>query len=205
MAEAVATLGLGRRAVDVAPGLLGCLFTVRGVTARLTEVEAYEGADDPASHAWRGPSPRNAVMFGPPGRLYVYQMHGHHCVNVVCGPEGLASAVLLRAGEIVDGLGAARERRPGVRDDWLGRGPGNLARALGLTRADNGAVLDGPDVTLASGEPVGAADVRAGVRVNVSRAHDRPWRFALEHPSVSALKLHPAARASGITDRHFRP
>lgn len=196
MEDPASTLGLGRRAVEVAPTLLGCLFTVRGVTVRLTEVEAYEGADDPASHAWRGPTPRNAVMFGPAGRLYVYQMHGHHCVNVVCGPDGVASAVLLRAGEVVDGLGAARERRPGVRDDWLGRGPGNLTRALGLTRADDGAVLGGPDVTLEPGEPVDAAAVRAGVRVNVSRAHDRPWRFALEHPSVSALKLHPAARAT---------
>lgn len=193
--DPVETLGLGRRALDVAPDLLGCLLTVRGVAVRLTEVEAYEGADDPASHAWRGPTRRNAVMFGPPGHLYCYQMHGHLCVNVVCGPEGTASAVLLRAGEVVRGLDEARSRRPGVRDAWLARGPGNLTRALGLTASDQGRGLEGGDVTLTPGGTAPDA-VRAGVRVNVSRAFDRPWRFTLAHPSVSALTRHPNARAS---------
>ncbi|MFT3876753.1 MAG: DNA-3-methyladenine glycosylase [Propioniciclava sp.] len=187
---------LSSRSLAVAPALLGCVLRVRGVGVRLTEVEAYEGADDPASHAWRGPTARNAVMFGPAGRLYVYTMHGHACVNIVCGPDGIASAVLLRAGELVEGIEVARERRPGVRDAWLARGPGNLTRALGITRDDNGAVLDAASgVTLTS--PIGErGEVRAGVRVNVSRAFDRPWRFTLDHPSVSALTLHPAARAT---------
>ncbi|MFP5417398.1 MAG: DNA-3-methyladenine glycosylase [Actinomycetes bacterium] len=186
--------GLGRRALEVAPELLGCVLTVRGVAVRLTEVEAYEGADDPASHAWRGRTPRNAVMFGAPGHLYVYQMHGHHCVNVVCGPVGTASAVLLRAGEVIAGLEEARSRRPGVRDAWLARGPGNLTRALGLTAADQGRPLGADGVTLVPGRPAPSEEVRAGVRVNVSRAFDRPWRFTLAHPSVSALSLHRNAR-----------
>ena len=188
-------MDLSRRALDVAPDLLGLVFRVRGVGVRLTEVEAYEGADDPASHAWRGPTARNAVMFGPAGRLYVYTMHGHACVNLVCGPDGVASAVLLRAGEVVEGVDLARGRRPGVRDAWLARGPGNLTRALGITRADDGAVLGADGLALGDRvEPVG--EVRAGVRVNVSRAFDRPWRFTLDHPSVSVLKLHPAARGA---------
>ena len=132
---------LTRRALEVAPGLVGCVLTVRGVAVRIVEVEAYEGADDPASHAWRGPTARNAVMFGPAGHVYVYTMHGHACMNLVCGPAGVASAVLLRAGEVVAGLEEARSRRPGVRDAWLARGPGNLCRALGVTRADDGAEL----------------------------------------------------------------
>ncbi len=132
-------------------------------------------------------------MFGPAARLYVYGMHGHACVNVVCGPAGIASAVLMRAGEVVEGLEVARERRPGVRDAWLARGPGNLCRALGITRDDNGAVL-GEDGFGLTPPTVAPGEVRAGVRVNVSRAFDRPWRFTLVHPSVSALKRHAHAR-----------
>lgn len=204
-------IDLTARALTVAPALLGAVLRVRGVALRLTEVEAYEGTDDPASHAFRGRTPRNEVMFGPAGHLYVYRIHGHHCCNVVCGPEGLASAVLLRAGEVIDGLDEARARRPGVPDAQLARGPGNLARTLGITMADQGADLSGPDLVLdlppgrgpapgADGPDDGvraivAATPRAGVRVNVSRAFDRPWRFWIDHPSVSALILHPLARA----------
>lgn len=185
-------LPLGRRALDVAPDLLGRVLRVRGVAVRLTEVEAYEGEDDPASHAWRGPTPRNRVMFGPAGRLYVYQLHGHRCANIVCGPEGVASAVLLRAGEVVEGLDAARARRPGVRDAWLARGPGNLGRALGLTLDDGGAPVE-----LLPGEPVPPECVRRGPRVNVSRAHAEPWRFwDARSASVSAFKPHPLARGA---------
>lgn len=190
-------IDLTARALTVAPVLLGAVLRVRGVALRLTEVEAYEGADDPASHAFRGRTPRNEVMFGPAGHLYVYRIHGHHCCNVVCGPEGLASAVLLRAGEVIDGLDEARARRPGVPDTQLARGPGNLARTLGITMADQGADLAGPDLVLdlPPGRAIVAGTPRAGVRVNVSRAFDRPWRFWIDHPSVSALILHPLARA----------
>lgn len=177
----------------MAPGLLGCVLSVRGVAVRLSEVEAYEGEDDPASHAWRGPTPRNRVMFGPAGRLYVYQLHGHRCANIVCGPDGVASAVLLRGGEVVEGLDAARARRPGVPDALLARGPGNLARALGVTLEDWGSPVD-----LAPGDAVPPAFVGRGPRVNVSRAHDVPWRFwDIRSASVSAFKAHKSAR--GVT------
>ncbi|WP_282006922.1 DNA-3-methyladenine glycosylase [Propioniciclava sinopodophylli] len=188
-------MDLTRRALQVAPELLGCVLRVRGIGVRIVEVEAYEGADDPASHAWQGPTARNASMFEAGGRIYVYTLHGHACLNVVCGPEGVASAVLVRAGEVVEGIEEARERRPGVRDVWLARGPGNLCRALGVTRADDGTVLGSGGIELVPG--AAPAGVRAGVRVNVSRAFARPWRFwDAGSASVSAAKLHPAARAA---------
>lgn len=185
---------LDARAHLVAPQLIGCTLRVGQVAARIVEVEAYEGSDDPASHAWRGETARNATMFGPSGHLYVYQMHGHHCCNVVCGPAGTAHGVLIRAGEIIDGLELARARRPGVRDAQLGRGPGNLTRALGITRADDGAaLLSGGRVHLLPG--TAPDEVRAGPRVNVSRAYDRPWRFTdPASAAVSAFKWHPAGR-----------
>lgn len=185
---------LDRRAHLVAPGLIGCELWVDGVGVRIVEVEAYEGPDDPASHAWRGQTARNAAMFGPSGHLYVYQMHGHFCCNVVCGPPGTAHGVLIRAGEVIEGLDAARERRVGVRDAQLARGPGNLTRTLGITRADNATpLLTGGRVRLLPGERTAA--VAAGPRVNVSRAHDRPWRFVdPASAAVSAFKWHPATR-----------
>ena len=182
---------LSLRALQVAPALLGCVLRVGEVGVRIVEVEAYEGTDDPASHAWRGESPRNAVMFGPPGRLYVYTMHGHTCANIVCGPDGVASAVLLRAGEVVSGLQLARERRPGVADARLARGPGNLCRALGITTADAGQSLDGPRLTLLPGATPDTA--ASGPRVNVSRAHDAPWRF-WDTASASVSAFRPSVR-----------
>ena len=140
-----------RDAVEVAPALLGCVLehdTPEGLVAvALTEVEAYHGQADPASHAYRGQTPRNAVMFGPPGYAYVYFTYGmHFCVNLVCLPEGTASAVLLRAGRVVQGEGLARARRtapgPGGRD--LARGPARLCQALAITRAQNGADVCDP-------------------------------------------------------------
>jgi DNA-3-methyladenine glycosylase len=128
-----------RPVLEVAPELLGCTVAHAGVTIRLTEVEAYDGANDPGSHAFRGQTPRTRVMFGEPGGLYVYFTYGMHwCANLVCGPPGAASAVLLRAGEVVAGRETARSRRAGVIDRDLARGPARLAMTLALNRDQNG-------------------------------------------------------------------
>ena len=190
---------LGQPAAEVAPLLLGCALSAGGVTVRLTEVEAYAGPADPASHAFRGRTKRNAVMFGPPGHAYLYFTYGMHwCMNIVTGPDGEASAVLLRAGEVVDGVVLARERRPAARRDVeLARGPARFCRALGLDATAYGADLFDPasPVTLTAGEP--AADVAAGPRVGVTGAHDVAWRFWIPgDPTVSAYRRHaPGARA----------
>ncbi|MEW2329157.1 DNA-3-methyladenine glycosylase [Micromonospora chersina] len=182
--------------VPAARGLLGCRLSGHGVTVRITEVEAYAGtAGDPASHAHRGRTPRNAVMFGPAGHAYVYFTYGMHwCVNVVTGPDGEASAVLLRAGEVVDGLDVARERRPAVRKDVdLARGPARLCAALGIDRSVYGADLfgDGPVRLRPPLAPVPEAAVTAGPRVGVTGAHDVPWRFRIAgDPTVSAYRRH---------------
>ncbi|OYO00996.1 DNA-3-methyladenine glycosylase [Propionibacteriaceae bacterium ES.041] len=189
-----AHIPLGPTAAETAPRLLGAVLRRGPVAVRITEVEAYEGQDDPASHAWRGPSRRNAVMFGPAGHLYTYQMHGHVCCNVVSSPAGVANAVLIRAGRVIDGIEVARERRgPSVRDAWLARGPGCLTRALGITMADGDTDLFDPRsaVRLEPGDPVGPDPIRlrSGPRVGVSRAAEEPLRFWLaDEPSVSAYK-----------------
>ena len=166
------------------------------VIVALTEVEAYNGADDPASHAWRGRTPRNAVMFGPPGHLYVYFSYGlHWCANVVCGPPGLASAVLLRAGRVVEGLDLARVRRgSGIADSALARGPACLTRALGVDGRQDGLDLgSGGPLALRAGDPVSVV-AAAGPRVGVSRAVDRPWRFWVPgDQTVTAYKRSPRA------------
>jgi DNA-3-methyladenine glycosylase len=192
---------------DVAPRLLGAVLRRDtpdgGIAVRLTEVEAYADVGvDPGSHAYRGRTRRNEVMFGPPGRLYVYFTYGMHwCANVVCGPQGRASAVLLRAGELVDGLPLARQRRPGARRDVdLARGPARLAQALGIDGSDDGADLDacsGRDpwrVTLQlADEPVPRAAVGRGPRVGVSGPGGDgdafPWRFwIVGEPTVSVYR-----------------
>lgn len=183
-------LHLRDSAIESAPLLLGAVLRRGPVAVSITEVEAYEGIRDPASHAYRGPTARNRVMFGPPGHLYCYSMHGHTCCNVVCSPEGDAAAVLVRAGRVIDGHELARQRRPGVKDDWLARGPGCLTRALGITMADYGTPLlsHTSEVTLTMGEER-VARIASGPRVGVSRAHDVPWRFWVEgDASVSAYK-----------------
>lgn len=186
---------LTRPALQVAPELLGCVLATTDAAVRIVEVEAYEGAADPASHAHRGPTPRTAVMFGPSGFAYVYGLHGHACLNVVCGVAGSASAVLLRAGEVVAGLDAVRaRRRPGATDAELARGPGNLCAALGVTRAFNGVDLAGPELALSRGPA--PARIVAGPRVNVASASAWPWRFwDADSPAVSAYKRHPKADA----------
>jgi DNA-3-methyladenine glycosylase len=163
-----------------------------GVAVRITEVEAYDGENDPASHAFRGRTPRNEVMFGPAGFLYVYFSYGMHwCANVVVGEAGRASAVLLRAGEVVDGVDLARSRRgERVADRSLARGPACLTQALGIGREHDGMDLRG-HLTLPPARP---ADVSAGPRVGVSLAHDVPWRFWVTGDrTVSSYKRSPRA------------
>ncbi|MCL8027498.1 DNA-3-methyladenine glycosylase [Nocardioides bruguierae] len=175
----------------VAPLLLGAHLTHGDVTVRLTEVEAYGGADDPGSHACRGRTRRNASMFGPPAHLYCYFTYGMHvCANVVTGPEGHGSAVLLRAAEVVSGLDVARDRRPGIRDRDLARGPARLVRALALRLEDDGSpLLDGDGPQLEPGEPPPPDRVSTGPRVGLRQAPDRPWRWWLTgDPSVSAYR-----------------
>lgn len=173
--------------LEVAPRLLNAVLHHGGVSVRITEVEAYDGAHDPGSHAYRGATPRNAVMFGPPGRLYVYFTYGmHHCANLVTGPDGDPGAVLLRAGEVVAGAALARGRRGSSTDRDLARGPARLCQALGLTLADNGI-----PAALERGDP--PAQVATGPRVGLRHAADRPWRFWIaDDPTVSAYR--PAKR-----------
>ncbi|GAW49546.1 MULTISPECIES: DNA-3-methyladenine glycosylase [unclassified Nocardioides] len=177
--------------LEVAPLLLNAVLRHGDVAVRLTEVEAYAGPEDPGSHAYRGRTPRTEVMFGPPGHLYCYFTYGMHvCCNVVCGPEGTPSAVLVRAGEIVDGVELARERRPRSKDRDLARGPARLCRALGIELTHDGADLVGGAVTLSLGEP--PDDVSTGPRVGLRQAADRPWRYwSTGDPTVSTYR--PAA------------
>ena len=192
---------MGRAAVDVAPRLLGWSLTHDTddgvVSVVLTEVEAYMGADDPASHAYRGPTARNWVMFGEAGHLYTYLSYGMHwCCNVVTGAEGHASAVLLRAGRVVEGADLARRRRgERIKDVALARGPGCLGQALGLDKRHNGVdLLGSARLRLRPHSLVDATSVRSGDRVGVRLAHDLPWRFwVADEPSVSAYKRSPRA------------
>lgn len=187
--------------VDTAArALLGCHVTHAGVTVRISEVEAYSGEGrDPASHAHRGPTARNASQFGPPGHAYVYFIYGmHHCLNVVCHPEGTGGGVLLRAGEVIDGLDTARARRGDIRDHDLARGPARLTMTLDIDRRLDGTPLlkDGP-ITLRPGtRPVAA--IAAGPRVGVSTAADIPWRFWIDgDPTVSPYRRHvPRSRST---------
>ena len=194
----------GRPAQEVAPDLLGSVLereTAEGIVAVvLTEVEAYAGEADPASHAYRGRTARNAVMFGPPGYAYVYFTYGmHFCMNVVCMPPGTASAVLLRAGEVIAGEELARRRRPvqGPARD-LARGPARLCQALGIDRALDGADLCDPASPLRLRNMIRQKQkkpVSAGPRVGVREGATVPWRFWLDgEPSVSAYRPHAPRR-----------
>lgn len=195
-----------RPALVVAPELLGCRVTHGGVTARLTEVEAYAGEGaDPGSHAFRGRTPRTEVMFGEAGHLYVYFSYGMHwCANAVCGDEGEAQAVLLRAGEVVAGHEVAASRRAGVTQrDWA-RGPARLTSTLAIDRAHDGSDIagQGPVRFEAPDEPVDLAQIRTGPRVGVSGPGGDgtayPYRFWLDgEPTVSAYR-------PGVTRRRTR-
>jgi DNA-3-methyladenine glycosylase len=210
-----------RPSQQVGPQLLGCVLeheTADGLVAvQLTEVEAYAGEADPASHAYRGRTARTAVMFGPPGHAYVYFTYGmHFCVNLVCLPEGTASAVLLRAGAIVAGEELARARRDRNRGSTpipardLARGPARLCQALGIGRVLDGADVCDPASPLrvrpghapgnapADGEASTAAPVRSGPRIGVSRAAEIQWRYWLDgDPTVSPYRPYARRMARG--------
>jgi DNA-3-methyladenine glycosylase len=190
--------------VEVAPLLLGAIVHGRGVSVRLTEVEAYLGEVDPGSHAFRGETQRNRVMYGEPGHLYTYFTYGMHvCANVVCSPLGTATAVLLRAGEVVDGIELARERRTATRSDTdLARGPARLVVALGIALTDNGLDLELGDVTLELAKR--RETYEQGPRTGVSGAGgtaDYPWRFWIPgDPTVSPYKVSvPKKRSPSVT------
>jgi DNA-3-methyladenine glycosylase len=210
--------------------LLGCILeheTAEGLVAvELTEVEAYAGEIDPASHAYRGRTGRNAVMYGPAGHAYVYFTYGmHFCVNVVCMPEGTANAVLLRAGRVIAGESLARERRTPRRPETrassgtsargvsqardLARGPARLCQVLAINRSQNGADLCDPVSPLRLRRPASnisedsSQEVAVGPRVGVTAAADTPWRFWwADDPTVSAYRLHKArtTRPTNNTD-----
>ena len=195
---------LRRDSLEVAPALLGVVIAVTDpyghVAIRLTEVEAYRGEEDPGSHAFRGRTARNASMFEAGGCIYVYFTYGmHHCLNIVTGPAGLSRAVLLRGGEVVDGIELARARRPAARVDRdLARGPARLCAALGLDRSDDGTLLGGPGsrISLTLPEPQRAPDaerIRRGPRTGLAGpggdGEAFPWRFWLDgEPTVSPYR-----------------
>jgi DNA-3-methyladenine glycosylase len=221
---------LDRPALVVAPELLGCVLwrdSPEGrVAAVIVEVEAYTGRTDPASHAYRGPTKRNGVMFGPPGHAYVYFTYGmHYCVNLVCEPAGESSAVLLRAGRVIEGAELAAGRRlhrrppatPGdttpeppaaarrIAERDLARGPARLCQALDIDRSLDGADVCAADSPLCVGTlpgwaPAPAEAIGTGPRVGVSQAADRPWRFWLcGEPSVSAYRRSVPRHRGGPT------
>lgn len=180
--------------VDFACGLIGSRLSKGGVAVEITEVEAYAGPLDPASHAYSR-TPRSEIMWGPPMTLYVYFSYGvHWCANVVWGPEGTAGAVLLRAGRVVDGLEAARQRRGAAAPDRkLASGPANLAKALGISGTDNGADLTHGPLRLGPRDSA-PGEITSGPRVGVSKASEVPWRFwAAGDETVSAYRRSPRA------------
>jgi DNA-3-methyladenine glycosylase len=165
---------LDREAAKVAPGLLGAKFLIDGAGGLIVEVEAYH-PDDPASHSFRGPTPRNGAMFAGPPRVYVYRSYGiHWCINFVCAD---ASAVLIRALEPTDGLAKMRRRRGLTELRDLCSGPGKLCAALGVTGALDGKMLDAPPFSLIL--PDRPARLAIGTRIGITKAPDVPWRFGV--------------------------
>lgn len=169
----------GRQAHEVAPDLLGMVLSHDGLSVRISEVEAYGGEDDPASHGYRGPTRRNRSMFGPPGRLYVYFIYGMHwCANVVCGSEGEASAVLIRGGTAVCGLDEIRRRRPAARRERdLCNGPGKLCAALGIDGSLDGTDLGAGPVWLYDDGYGARPTAERTPRIGISHGRDRLWRW----------------------------
>ena len=190
-----------RSPLEVAPELLGCLLVHgngrRRRVGRIVEVEAYLGdGSDPASHAHRGETRRNAAMFGPPGRFYIYRSMGlHDCANVVCQPRGVGAAVLLRAVEPLEGLPAMRRARTGRRDRELANGPGKLCQAFGIELRHDAASALTPALRLERGREAALEPILAGPRIGISQATELPYRFFLEAcPAVSRSPQNRAAR-----------
>ncbi|GLH75560.1 putative 3-methyladenine DNA glycosylase [Bradyrhizobium sp. SSBR45G] len=183
-----------RDVLDVAPDLIGATFLVDGVGGVIVEVEAYHHTD-PAAHSFRGPTPRNQVMFGPPGFAYVYRSYGiHWCVNFVCEPEGSASAVLIRAIEPTFGVDEMRRRR-GLEDvRTLCSGPGKLTQAMGITIAHNGLALDAAPIELFARQA--DVEVVTGVRIGITKAVDLPWRFGLKGSRFLSKPFPPSSRGA---------
>jgi DNA-3-methyladenine glycosylase len=175
---------------EVAPELIGATLLVDGVGGRIVEVEAYDH-EDPAAHGYRGRTERNRSMFGPPGHAYVYRSYGiHWCLNLVCEEEGSASAVLVRALEPTHGVKALRARR-GLEDDrLLCSGPGRLCHALGVTREHDGLALDRDPFELHAREV--EAEIVTGLRVGITKAAERPWRYALAGSRFLSRPVRPA-------------
>jgi DNA-3-methyladenine glycosylase len=168
----------GRSVHDVAPDLIGTTLLVDGIGGIIVEVEAYHHTE-PAAHSHRGPTPRNMVMFGPPGFAYVYRSYGiHWCVNFVCEKDGSAAAVLIRALQPTHGIPAMRRRRGLHEERLLCSGPGKLCEALGISIAHNALPLDAPPIAVYG--RTGKAEVVAGVRIGITKAADLPWRYGLK-------------------------
>jgi DNA-3-methyladenine glycosylase len=168
----------GRSVHEVAPDLIGATLLVNGVGGIIVELEAYHHTE-PAAHSYRGPTPRNLVMFGPPGFAYVYRSYGiHWCINFVCEQEGSASAVLIRALQPTHGLASMRRRRRLHDERSLCSGPGKLTEALGITDKHNGLVLDAAPMALHA--RIGKVEVATGLRIGITKAVELPWRYGLK-------------------------
>lgn len=191
----------GRSVHEVAPELIGATLLCGSSGGVIVEVEAYHHTD-PAAHSYRGPTPRNQVMFGPPGHVYVYRSYGlHWCVNFVCEAEGSAAAVLIRALEPTAGLAAMRRRR-GVDDERrLCAGPGNVCAALGVTRDHNGLPLDRPPFSVLA--RAAAPELAVGVRIGITKAVDHPWRYGMKGSKFLSKPFPqgPTAKKTAIVKR----
>ena len=191
MGERLGREFFARSVHEVAPELLGATLLVDGVGGAIVEVEAYD-QEDPASHGYRGPTERNASMFGPPGHAYVYRSYGiHWCLNLVCEEDGVASAVLVRAVEPTFGVERMRARRRVDDERLLCSGPGRLCRALGVTREHDGLPLDEPPFALRGREQ--EPEIAAAARIGITAAADRPWRYVVKGSRFASRAVPPAA------------